>query len=420
MSLFAYIRRLTGRPRTAALALAAVMVPLAAVPGHARAVAIGPAAGPPWIVSVGDSYISGEAGRWAGNTNASPTRVDAGGPTAYFDAGSREEIPGCHRSGDSEVHFRALGAPSPRVLACSGATTSTVPFAPGTDFKPGLDFYDDLSGHQGQARMLETFATSHNVQAVAVSIGGNDFHFGEVVKTCVRDYLTSFSRPTHCSSDPAVLSHFTPTNVATQTAAIVAALRNVQAAMSSAGYAPSSYTLFVQDYESPVPNGATFRYPEANFKERYRTGGCGFWSADADWANATALPTINQAVRTAVTTVAATSPLANVRFLELQSAFDGRRLCETGVRLLEDPPPLASWTSPGAVDSTEWIDQIRTVTTVTPRSPYFIQESLHPNYWAQRALANCLWQGYLGSRGGRCTIHGPGLTSTGDPDMTLI
>ncbi|MGZ4670111.1 MAG: hypothetical protein ACXVX3_16415, partial [Blastococcus sp.] len=29
----------------------------------------GPGVGTPWAVALGDSYISGEAGRWAGNTN---------------------------------------------------------------------------------------------------------------------------------------------------------------------------------------------------------------------------------------------------------------------------------------------------------------------------------------------------------------
>ena len=45
--------------------------------------------------------------------------------------------------------------------------------------------------------------------------------------------------------------------------------------------------------------------------------------------------------------------------LDLQSAFNGRRLCENTVGLREEKGP-ASWRSPGAVDSTEWIAQIRT------------------------------------------------------------
>src|SRR5882724_1127486 len=55
------------------------LVAIAAPP----ALADGPGAGAPWVVSLGDSAISGEAGRWAGNTNGSPNNIDALGPTAY-------------------------------------------------------------------------------------------------------------------------------------------------------------------------------------------------------------------------------------------------------------------------------------------------------------------------------------------------
>ncbi len=69
------------------------------------ALADGPGAGTPTIVSLGDSYISGEAGRWAGNTNQSSSRTDALGPTAYYDnaSGSGEQIARCHRSKSAEV-----------------------------------------------------------------------------------------------------------------------------------------------------------------------------------------------------------------------------------------------------------------------------------------------------------------------------
>jgi hypothetical protein len=49
--------------------------------------------GTPSIASVGDSAISGEARRWAGNTNNRPSQVDALGSTAYADEGDAEAIP---------------------------------------------------------------------------------------------------------------------------------------------------------------------------------------------------------------------------------------------------------------------------------------------------------------------------------------
>jgi len=113
----------------------------------------GPGVGAPWIVSVGDSAISGEAGRWAGNTNGSSNNVDALGSTAYYDnaTNTAEQIPGCHRSKSAEVYIG--GGMNAVNFACSGARTYTQ--TPGSgDFKPGLDFFSDSSGHQGQALML--------------------------------------------------------------------------------------------------------------------------------------------------------------------------------------------------------------------------------------------------------------------------
>src|ERR1700760_1554829 len=77
------------------------------------------------VVTVGDSAISGEAGRWAGNTNGSSSRTDALGPTAYYDNASNtaETIPGCHRSKSAEANIG--GAVVSANLACSGARTYT-------------------------------------------------------------------------------------------------------------------------------------------------------------------------------------------------------------------------------------------------------------------------------------------------------
>ena len=373
----------------------------------------GPGAGSPWVVTVGDSYISGEAGRWAGNSNNSESSVDALGPTAYYDnaTNTAETITRCHRSKSDEAYLG--GGVSGLDLACSGAQTSSYTDSSG-NWKPGLDFYDDGAGHQGQAKLLQNFAAGHNVPLVMLSIGGNNFNFGSIVTDCVEDFLTSPSWwKNYCNDDSSVTSNFTSSNVTAQTAAIKGAINNVRTAMHNAGYTDSQFTIVVQDYPSPIPNSSGFRYSESGFT-RQSTGGCGFWNNDANWANGTALPTINGAVKNAAAQTGAT----NVKTLELQSAFNGRRLCENTVGLLEEKG-LSSWTNTGAVDKSEWINQIRTVSTVN--SDYYIQESLHPNYWGQLALRDCVRQVYNGGtpRGGTCTISGTGLTSAGEPKMTL-
>ena len=81
---------------------------------------------------------------------------------------------------------------------------------------------------------------------------------------------------------------------------------------------------------------------------------------------------------------------------------------------------LAGWWSSGAVNQTEWINQIRTVSTCCG-SNYYIQESLHPNYWGQKALRNCVRQAYNGGtpRGGTCVRGANGLNASGEPFMAL-
>lgn len=392
--------------------VAGLLTAVAPVVAAAPASADGPGVGAPYVVTVGDSYISGEAGRWAGSSNSSSSRADALGPTAYFDnaAGTGETINRCHRSRSAGAFIG--GGVRGLNLACSGATTSTTD---GATFKPGVDFADLGAGKIGQARALQQFAGTHNVTMVAVSIGGNDFDFASVVATCVADFLYSPSWwRDYCKDDASVTRNFTAANVAAVRAKIAGAFQNVRTAMRSAGYADSSWTLLAQTYPSPIPKASGFRYSQSGYT-RQSTGGCGFWNADADWANDTALPTINNAVRAA----ASQSGLGNIKILDLSAAFDGRRLCENGVGLYEEKG-LAGWTSPGAVDQTEWINQIRTVSTCCANSPYYVQESLHPNYWAQLAARSCLRQAYNGGlpRSGSCRISGTGL-SDGEPRMTL-
>lgn len=391
-------------------ALAAVLAAVALVGFSRPAPASALPTGGAWAVSLGDSYISGEAGRWAGNSDDS-SQTDALGSTAYYDAGTGESIPGCHRSKSAEIGFGTISSAN---LACSGATTATQPYSSGSDFKPGLDFYNDGAGHIGQALALQNFAAGHRVSLVAVSIGGNDFNFGSIVQDCVVDFLTS---PTwwknYCDDDSSVTANFTGSNLAAVQSRIAGALRNVNSALANDGYGTGDYSIVLQTYPSPLPGGSGFRYSESGFT-RQSTGGCGFWNTDANWANASVLPNINTTVRNA----AAQSGLPNIKILDVSGLLTGRRLCETGVHMLSETS-LASWRSPGAVDASEWIEQIRTVSTVF--GPYYVQESLHPNYWGQLALRSCLRQAYNNGavRGGTCSRSANGLDSLGEPNVSL-
>jgi hypothetical protein len=365
------------------------------------------------VVSLGDSYISGEAGRWAGNSNNSSSSVDAGGPSAYYDNASAtaEQIARCHRSTAAEIHIG--GGVNSLNLACSGAKTSTFTSSDGS-FKPGIDFYSGGAG-KGQALMLQEFASTHNVTMIQLSIGGNNFGFADIVQRCVTNFLTSPSWwPNYCYDDSSVKANFTASNVTNQTNAIIGAIDNIRTAMANAGYTTAQYSIIAQTYPSPIPRGSGFRYSQSGYT-RQSTGGCGFWNKDADWANDTALSKINGAVRSAANSVNASS--GNVKVMDVAASFNGRRLCESGVNLMEQSGK-SNWTVAGASDSTEWVAQIRTLSTVF--GPYYVQESIHPNWWGEKALRNCVRQAYNNGspRGGTC-VRGAGVNANGEPNMTL-
>ncbi|MBM9476483.1 LysM peptidoglycan-binding domain-containing protein [Nakamurella flavida] len=380
----------------------------------------GATAGAPWVVSLGDSFISGEAGRWAGNSGGSSTLTDALGPTAYFDSplDDRELIPLCHRSKSAMIHIADAGTPTTPGspvnslnLACSGAQTTTQKESGA--FKPGLDFYDDGPGEQGQALMLQQFVQAGNdVRTVVVSIGGNNFDFAPVIQTCVEDYLVYYS---YCSQDPTVTDQASPARIAAVAGEIATGLRNVQQAMRQAGRSDDSWTLVVNLDPDPLVLGGGFRYEETY--SRQSTGGCGIYDVDATWAGTTFITAVQQATRQGLAQAAVPGSVV----LDLSGWLTDRQLCSTTTQLVGESGGAATWQSAGAVDVSEWANQIRTVTVL---GPYMQQESLHPNYWAQLAARSCVRQlvasgGDGRPSGGACVRTGSGLTSRGEPVMTF-
>jgi hypothetical protein len=390
---------------TIALTITSTTVSIGAVGGAVQAA---PPIGDAWVVTLGDSAISGEAGRWAGNTNDASWRHDTGSD-AYYDnvAGTAETTPGCHRSKSAEVYIG--GGVQSLNLACSGARTYT---QVGGDFKPGLDRYVGPAG-KSQVVQLEEFARTHRVAAVTVLIGANNFGFADIVQQCVTDWLTSpWWWKNYCNDDSSIRNRFTSSAVNARTDEVAGAIRNVAGAMTNAGYSGSDYTIVVQTYWSPIPRGSSFRYSEKGWT-RQAVGGCGMWNRDADWANDTAVVNMNQALRDGVVR----SGVQNYVVLDMSKSLDGHRLCEKGVGLLEEVG-LSSWTQSGAADRTEWVSQIRTLTTIF--GPYQLQEGIHSSYWGQLAMRNCLRQAYNGGavRGGTCTSAG-GVNGAGEPNMVL-
>ena len=364
----------------------------------------GPGVGTPTVVTLGDSAISGEAGRWAGNTNDSYTKVDALGSTAYWDTPSGEAIAGCHRSKAAQAHIG--GGVNSANLACSGAKTSTGGTGSGEDFKPGIDFYSDAQGRQGQALALQNYAATHNVKVVVVLIGANNYGFADIVTRCVTNWLTSPSWwKNYCSDDSDMTSRFTAARQATETTNVRNALLrrgagDDQRRLRELAVHDRRPDLLVADparvglpllgVRLVTPEHRRLRRlePRRRLGERHRRAD----AAQHDEQRGQHQRPDEHEVSTCAT------------------ALNGRRLCENTVGLLEEKG-VASWTTAGAVDKTEWVAQIRTVTTIF--RPYQLQEASHASYWGQKAMRNCLRQAYNGGavRGGNCVRTANGLNA---------
>ena len=346
------------------------------------------------LVSMGDSYISGTAGRWRGNSNGFtnlPRNLEAfrrsdTGENAYDNFG--RVFPGeeCFRSRSAAIH---LGGDWTSVnLACSNARTTTRVDEEGR-FKPGLD-------GDGQLALLDEIAATESVRLVAVSIGANDFRFGPTVRNCVTGFLTSLSTfPDRCSEDPEALDTISRGSVASVQASITRALGDIVATMRAAEYADDAWALVSHTYPNPLPLPSAMRYPQSGYV-RQVTGGCPFYDADLTWF-ATWMATLNETVTVAAAEASAATG-KQVLTLDLANLFEGRRLCEQGTRLVEETTSDAELLATG-----ERVDMIR-LTSMVPGSPYNLNEGVHPNQLGQLAIRACLRSAFNegAARSGTC------------------
>jgi hypothetical protein len=392
-----------------------------------------------WVVSLGDSFISGEGGRWAGNADFQPNlrnEIDTGERT-YFDYASGEMIEGCHRSRSAMIHITVAKSMN---FACSGAiTTSTYDSSPnasteGDDpelWKPGVDraVFPNVElpfeGQEaiGQAEMLARFARTHTVKMVVLSIGGNNFYFSDIVTTCVKGFLGA----SRCSANERLAEYMSETWQSKVRAEVKTAIQEVVWAMRSAGYDESQWTLVQTFYPKPIATSDLMRYPETkglNLEYRQTAGGCGMRDVDADWAINTVLRTVNETISEAA--LQAKAYFNNrLRLVQMNNAdaFSGHELCHREVKRVnsrnpEDRGGVRSWGAKDAPDRSEWMKEI----DVSNFSAATKNESFHPGYWGQLALRNCLrqvWNSGTVTSGGTCTPLN-GRNKYGEPNMQFV
>ncbi|MFB6582646.1 GDSL-type esterase/lipase family protein [Streptomyces sp. NPDC056402] len=353
------------RSRVRRLAGAAMTVPLAAsalLAGGAGTSAASPGTGPTAVVSMGDSYISGEAGRWKGNSltnSGSRNGTDRGWVSgSTYDPAKvyGSTVGGCHRSDSAEVRSAGAIADVAVNLACSGAVSDNVFRASngGVAYK----------GEAPQADQLAAVAASHNVKVIALSIGGNDLGFADIITDCALDFVLWNS---YCYDDQ---QSGVDQKIDAVMGKVGKSVDEIRAVMRAAGYADSSYRIVLQSYPSPIPRGAENRYTQSDWS-RLNTGGCPFWNRDSDWARDSLVPQIANRIK-------GVAAAKGVQFLDLRDMMQGREVCAKASKQVSSTVPASAKTSEWA----RWIDN--------NESQGLIQESMHPNYFGQLAAGRCL------------------------------
>ena len=362
----------------AALALLVVAVFSVVPAAHA-----GPTSSTTAIVALGDSFSSGEAGRWQGNSlNIFGTRDGTDraarctlGIFCSYDAhrvyGSSYDN-GCHRADVAPIKSAAISVSEKINLACSGAQTQHI--------WRGSQGGQAFKGEAPQADQLLPIAQQKNVKLVLLNITANDLGFTNHVIDCTVAWTLGF---TCNASEQAEIVAGLPAAAN----GLRKAIDEIRAVMSSAGYSTSQYKLVIQGYASPIPVGADIRYPQSSW-DRLTVGGCPFYDADANWAKNTATPTIVNNMRNVASEKGA-------RFLDVRDSLNGHEVCHRSSSLVtgSGPNPVTK----------EWVRWINTGITQGDA-----QESLHPNAYGEKAIGKCIALSYAQASGNHTCRNTPG------------
>lgn len=378
------------KPRFAAFA-ALLMVLLAAAPAaHA-----GPTSSTTAIVAMGDSFISGEAGRWQGNSlNFTGTRDGTDraascvlGVFCSYDAhrvyGSSYDN-GCHRSDVAEIKSAAISVNEKINIACSGAQTKHI--------WRGSQGGQAFKGEAPQSDQLATIAQQKNVKLIVLTISANDLGFSDHVINCTLAWSLGY---TCHDAEQASIDAALPA----AKNGLRKSVDEVRAVMSGAGYSSSQYRLVMQGYSSPIPRGADNRYPETGWS-RLTTGGCPFWNVDSDWAKNQATPTIVDNMRS----VAAEK---GVQFLDVRDALNGHEVCNRASTLVDGSHPVSAITN-------EWVRWVNSGCCQGDA-----QESLHPNSFGEKAIGRCVTLVWAETSGNWTCRNTPGQ-GTGSMSLASI
>lgn len=343
-----------------------------------------PTSRPRAVVSLGDSFIAGEGGRWAGNSNIAIN--DRGGTdrawtgTSYdarkiygntyvggdspADSGSTSGSggsdrggAGCHRSDSAEVHSafghtvidadRRESTDDPTFksinLACSGARSMHIIDTP-------------FKGEQPQSQQLAEVARRTSIQGIVLSIGGNDLGLSEILSSCAKSWATS---RTCAAEQQKVIEDRMPK----MRKEVSRAILSIRQAMAGNG---NGYKLIVQSYPSPLPS--RFRSPGDGYWVGWENG-TPFYMSDMVWFYDWVSPNINRALEDVALEM-------NTEFLDLSGALAGREVRS---------PQATQGSDPSTAEEFRFLAGF-----AGQFSQGDLQEAFHPNYFGQLRLGRCL------------------------------
>ncbi|MEI8082785.1 MAG: hypothetical protein WCI74_13175, partial [Actinomycetes bacterium] len=339
----------------------------------------------PLIIGMGDSFMSGEGGRFAGNVYqslASDGAYDSGnqnfGWQVYRDAWNNtmpENKPEwrCHRSDSSVVNTLAARNPGSVAvnLACSGAVTDNI-------------LTTGQQGEKSQLAQLRQLVANpaYRVSTIAVSIGGNDMKFGKVMTDC-----TQITSKINCGTNG-------EKNVLTAVSGkagtdITKTLDAITAVMREAGYADGSYNFVYQSAPNLfATSGNRYGTPDNWFGNSYgESPGVPMSNGTVDWMKTDGQPYINTVMANAV--ARANNP--HITFLDATNAFSGHELSNTATQQIK-ASQVSKLGYPVAATA-EWVVPINSnYIAGSIANTNRQQESYHPNRFGQQALAACIGQ----------------------------
>ena len=339
-------------------------------------------------VSMGDSFIAGEAGRWKGNSIAVTGDFDGTDRAAKSNRfGMTEYKPeivygntvnptrdqptgdGCHRSdvapikGVERVESFVL---KPVNIACSGAKTANILTEP-------------FKGEKPQIEQLAQEAQENDVKLIVVSIGGNNLGFSEIVKGCTALWVVRIilDEDHTCQG----LNKTRLDRIDNVMESVVEVITEVKATMGKLKYELyEDYRLVLQSNPSPIPDGDSIRVDDLHVKRVL--AGCPFRNVDLTWAHNNIVREISGRMETVATS-------ENIDFLNLVDALAGHEVCAKGVHRASNK---------FAATNSKEMEWMRFVTFGIPNTLIAFgsqgskTESLHPNFYGQLAMQDCIKQ----------------------------